>query len=246
MKGLNRMARMLRMILLCIFRIPIYFLRLNYHSKHMDEFSEDLRFQMIRRMAAHVCRAGAIDVKVTGLENIPKESGFMLYPNHQGMFDVVAMLKSFPTPFSVVYKKELQNIILLKQAFAVLEAQAIDRSDLRQSMTVINTVAEQVRSGRNYVIFAEGTRNRDKNKVHSFKPGSFKIATKAKCPVVPVAQVDMYRALDDKGARPITVQIHVLPVIPYDEYKGMKTIELAEMVQNRINDKINEIEANRR
>ena len=236
------MERLIRMIILCLYRLPGYFLKLSFYGKHADEFSDEVRYQMIRRMAKPVCKAGRITVDVHGLQNIPKEQGYMLYPNHQGMFDVIAMFCGFSDPFSVVYKKELQNVILIKHAFKMLKAKAIDRGDLRQSMKVINEVAEEVKKGRNYVIFAEGTRNRDKNNVHTFKPGSFKIAMKSKCPVVPVAQIDMYKALDDKGTSPITVQIHVLPPIKYEEYKDMTTGELAEKVQKQIADTIKKYE----
>ena len=236
------MERLLRIIILCLFRIPGFFFKLVFYGNHADEFSDEFRHQMLKSMAKPVCKAGRINVEVHGIQNLPKESGYMLYPNHQGMFDVIAMLSSFSDPFSVVYKKELKNVILIKHAFKMLNAKAMDRSDLRQSMTVINEVAEEVKQGRNYVIFAEGTRNRDKNNVHTFKSGSFKIAMKAKCPIVPVAQIDMYKALDDKGTSPITVQLHVLPPINYEEYKDMKTSELAEKVQKQIQDTIDKFE----
>ena len=236
------MERLLRIIILCLFRIPGFFFKLVFYGNHADEFSDEFKHQVLRNMAKPVCKAGRINVDVQGLQNIPKKSGYMLYPNHQGMFDVIAMLAGFTAPFSVVYKKELKNVILIRHAFKMLGAKAIDRSDLRQSMGVINEVSEEVKQGRNYVIFAEGTRNRDKNNVHAFKPGSFKIAMKAKCPVVPVAQIDMYKALDDKGTSPITVQIHILPPINYEEYKHMKTSELAEKVQKQIRETIDKFE----
>ena len=67
-----------------------------------------------------------------------------------------------------------------------------------------------------------------------FHGGSFRCALKAKCPIVPIAFVDCFKVLDQKGSKPVTVQIHYLPVIPYEEYKDLKTTELAELVQQRI------------
>lgn len=71
-----------------------------------------------------------------------------------------------------------------------------------------------------------------------FHGGSFRCAIKAKCPVVPIAFIDSYKVLDQKGSAPVMVQIHYLQPIFYEEYKGMKTTELAALVKNRINEAI--------
>ena len=67
-----------------------------------------------------------------------------------------------------------------------------------------------------------------------FHGGSFKCATKAKCPILPIALIDSYKVLDQKGSKPVTVQIHFLEPIPYEEYKELNTVELAEMVHSKI------------
>ena len=120
------------------------------------------------------------------MENIPKENGFIFFPNHQGMFDALVFLESCPVPFSVVYKKEVSNVILLKQVFRALHAIAIDREDIKQSLQVINQMTEEVKQGRNFLIFPEGTRSKD-GKMLPFKEGSMKMATKTGCPIIPIA-----------------------------------------------------------
>ena len=69
-----------------------------------------------------------------------------------------------------------------------MKAYMIDREDVRQAMQVIINVTKEVKKGRNYLIFAEGTRSKNGNHVGTFKGGSFKSATKAQCPIVPVAR----------------------------------------------------------
>ena len=124
------------------------------------------------------------------MENIPKENGFIFFPNHQGMFDALVFLESCPVPFSVVYKKEVSDVILLKQVFRALHAIAIDREDIKQSLQVINQMTEEVKQGRNFLIFPEGTRSRMGNQLLPFKGGTFKSAVRAKCPIVPCALID--------------------------------------------------------
>ena len=93
---------------------------------------------------------------------------------------------------------------------------------------------KEVSSGRNYLIFPEGTRSKNGNQMREFHAGSFKIAMKAKSPILPIALIDCYKVFDEKGYKPVSMQIHYLPVIPYEEYKDMNTVELAQYVQERI------------
>jgi 1-acyl-sn-glycerol-3-phosphate acyltransferase len=73
-----------------------------------------------------------------------------------------------------------------------------------------------------------------------FHGGSFRCATKSKCPIVPIALVDSFKVLDEKGSKPVTMQLHYLPPIAYEEYQGMKPVEVAALVKERIAAKIQE------
>ena len=187
---------------------------------------------------------GRITIDAYGVENIPKQDGFMFFPNHQGLYDVLAIIEVCPRPFSVVMKKEVANVPFLKQVFACMKAISLDRNDLRQGLQVIKQVAEEVKKGRNYLIFAEGTRSRKGNQLLDFKGGSFKSAVKAQCPIVPVALIDSYKSFDTNSIKKLTVQVHFLEPIPYEEYQGMKTTEIAAMVKGRIEDTIRQYEGN--
>ena len=113
-------------------------------------------------------------------------------------------------------------------------AYAIDRDDVRQSMKVIQKVSQEVAAGKNFLIFPEGTRSKNKNQVGSFKGGTFKAATKAKCPIVPVAIIDSYQVFDTNSTKPIVIQVHYLEPLYYEDYKMMKTTEIAELVEKKI------------
>ena len=105
---------------------------------------------------------------------------------------------------------------------------------------MIIDVSNEVKKGRNYLIFAEGTRSKNGNKIGTFKGGSFKAATKAKCPIVPVALIDSFKPFDTNTIRPVTVQVHFMEPILYEDYKNMKTTEVAALVQERIQKRIDE------
>lgn len=167
----------------------------------------------------------------------------MFFPNHQGLYDVLAIIEATPCPFSVVAKKEIANIPFLKQVFACMKAYMLDREDVRQAMQVIIDVTNEVKKGRNYLIFAEGTRSKNGNQLRDFKGGSFKSATKAKCPIVPVALLNAYKPFDTNTIAPVTVQVHFLKPMYYEEYKDMKTTEIAAEVKSRIEKVIRENES---
>ena len=157
-----------------------------------------------------------------------------MYGNHQGLFDILAIAATCDNPLAAVLKKELAEIPFLKQIKECTHSFPMDRENIKQSMEVIVNVIKEVKKGRNYLIFPEGTRSKMGNKMLEFHGGSFKCAIKAKCPVLPVVLIDSFKVLDQKGCRPVKVQIHYLEPIQYEEYKDMNTVQLAEMVRSRI------------
>lgn len=228
------MKRILLMVFRNIFLVPFMWIKLCYYASHVDKYPEEKRFALLRFITTRANKGGNVTIEVYGQENIPEQDGFIFFPNHQGLYDVLAVAQVCPRPFSVVAKKEVAHIQFLKQVFACMKAYMIDRDDLRQAMQVINSVADEVKKGRNYLIFAEGTRSKNGNEVQTFKGGSFKAAVKAKCPIVPVALVDAFIPFDVNTIKPVTVQVHFLESINYEEYKNMKTTEIAKQVKERI------------
>ena len=223
-----------------ILLVPYMWIKLCYHASHVDKYTEEEHYKMLRYITYRANKGGNVIIDVHGQENIPKENGFMFFPNHQGMYDVLAIIDACPKPFSVVAKKEVANVPFLKQVFACMKAYMLDREDVRQAMEFIVNVTKEVKKGRNYLIFAEGTRSKKGNQIQDFKGGSFKSATKARCPIVPVALIDSFKPFDTNSITPVTVQVHFLEPLLYEEYKDMKTNEIAETVKERIQNKINE------
>lgn len=227
------MLRIILMVVRLFYKVPYYLCRIGWYEKEKHK-DRDKAYTFIQKVTRKANKAGRVTIEVHGLENIPKKNGFVFFPNHQGMFDVLVFLATCPVPFSFVFKKEVSNVILLKQVIAALDAIAIDRKDIKQSMQVINQMTEEVKKGRNFLIFAEGTRSRKGNQLLEFKGGSFKSAQRAKCPIVPCALINSFVPFDENSIRPITVTLVYLPPMYYEEYKDMKTVEIAEEVKHRI------------
>ena len=226
------------MVLRNILLVPYMWIKLCYHASHVDKYTEEEHYKMLQFITRRANIGGNVTIDVHGQENIPEKDGFMFYPNHQGLYDVLAILDVCPHPFSVVAKKEVQNIQFLKQVIACMRGYLLDRDDVRQAMQVIIDITREVKSGRNYLIFAEGTRSKNGNHPGDFKGGSFKAATKAQCPIVPVALIDSFKPFDTNTITPVTVQVHFLEPLYYEEYKDMRTNQIAAEVKRRIEEVI--------
>ncbi len=232
------MRRILLMVLQNFWKVPAAWFKLCHYAKNADKFPELTMWQHIQFIMHMAVNSGNVKFECYGVENIPKKNGFLLYGNHQGMFDIVAIGATCPNPLGAVLKKEIEDVPFVKQVRLCTKSFGMDREDLRQSMTVINNVIQEIKKGRNYLIFPEGTRSRNGNEMLEFHNGSFKCALKAKCPIVPVALIDSFKVLDQKNCKPVRIQLHYLEPIMPEEYEGMGTIQLAKLVHDRIEEAV--------
>ena len=109
------MNRIVTMVLKNLGIVPGAWFKLCKYAKHTDDYPEIEKYRHIQYILKHAVTGGNVDLLVTGQENIPAEGGFMLYSNHQGMFDVLAIAATCDRPIGAVLKKELYNIPFLHQ-----------------------------------------------------------------------------------------------------------------------------------
>mgnify|MGYP001366300951 FL=1 len=136
------MKRILLMVFRNIILVPAMWIKLCYYASHVDKYTEEQRYAMLKFIVLRANKGGNVTIDVHGRENIPDKDGFMFFPNHQGLYDVLAILEACPRPFSVVAKKEVANIQFLKQVFACMKAYMLDREDVRQAMQIIIDVSK--------------------------------------------------------------------------------------------------------
>ncbi|MCI8957174.1 MAG: 1-acyl-sn-glycerol-3-phosphate acyltransferase [Eubacterium sp.] len=210
-----------------------------------DKYTIQERYDKVKNVCHKVNQYAHVNIKATGIENLPKENGYILTPNHQGLFDVLLLIDTCDKPFSTVMRKDLENTPLLKQVMKALDGKTIDRDNPRQGMKIIKEMSDEISKGRNYVIFPEGTRSKKGNIAGDFKGGSFKSAFRVKAPIVPVALINSFKPFDIKDTKPVDVQIHYLEPLYYEDYKDMRTVEVAQLVKSKITEKI-EKEINKR
>ncbi len=131
-----------------------------------------------------------VKVRVYGKENVPKEEAVLYVGNHRSIFDIVATYPQCEGLTGYIAKDSVRKVPILGLWMRRLYCLFIVRDDLKQSMKVIVNAIDQVKNGISICIFPEGTRNTDDQHpetVLPFKEGSFKIALKAGCRIVPMA-----------------------------------------------------------
>lgn len=134
-----------------------------------DTHTEQQRYDYIRNVVKTVNRTGRVEVEVHGIQNLPEKNGFILFQITRACLMFWPLWRVVPIQLGIVVKKEASNIILIKQVIAAMHGMAIDRQDVKASLKVITKMTEDVKQGRNYVIFAEGTRSREGNHLLSLK-----------------------------------------------------------------------------
>lgn len=234
------MLRLVFIVIRFFFDIPGVIHAVHYQKKHRDEIPLEKRIDWTRRLLKKATRRARVDLSISGTENLPQEGGYLITPNHQGMFDIVALFDAIERPFKIVYKVELRKIGLVADTLDNMEYQGIDRENLRQSIKVIRATTKDLKAGMPVVIFPEGTRSKQGNSLNEFKGGSFKSAIDAKAPIVPCAMVNCFKVLDYNSLKKVHCQIHFFKPIPYEEYHGLSSTEIADRVSSEIQNYINE------
>ena len=145
---------------------------------------EELVNKHIPHWSRGILKVTGVSLSVEGLENIPKDTACVFVGNHRSYYDIPLLLASLDKPHGILAKEELEKIPLLNRWMKLLGCVFVQRDDLRASVRALNDATAIVESGRSFVIFPEGTREKD-GKLLPPKSGLFVIAAGAGVDVVP-------------------------------------------------------------
>ena len=208
-------------------------MRLNRQGKIAER--DACAHAIARRWAQSGLAMNGSTINVTGIENVPATGGVLFIANHQSNFDIPILIGHVPRDKGFIAKVELLKVPSFGRWMKYIGCVFIDRADARQSLTAMNQAAERLKEGHSLVVFPEGTRSAD-GKVGPFKPGSLKIAMKAKVPIVPVS-IKGSKNIMPKGTSLIksaTVEVIISPPLILDEIAEKDSNDIAEKVRNII------------
>ncbi len=145
--------------------------------------------RIIQTVFRFILKVTGADITIIGHENVPKDQAVLYIGNHRSFFDILLTYVHCPDLTGYVAKKEMEPIPLLSIWMRYLHCLFLDRKDIKEGMKTILTAIEKVKNGISICIFPEGTRNKgdDELELLPFHEGSFKIATKSGCPIIPMA-----------------------------------------------------------
>lgn len=133
-----------------------------------------------------------LKLEVIGEENVPKDCAVLYIGNHRSFFDVLITYARCPRRTGYVSKMELKKFPLLRDWMNNLHCLFLDRTNLKAGMQMILTGIQKIKDGISICIFPEGTRSKGETELPmlEFHEGSFKMAQKTNCPIVPMAMVN--------------------------------------------------------
>lgn len=171
-------------------------------------------------------------IHVRGEELVPNDKKFLFVCNHISVYDpMITMLALRKKDLAFVSKKENLEVPFAGRYILRSGCIALDREDNRQAVTAINAAANRITDSICAMgIYPEGGVNKSAKGLLPFKNGAFKIAKKAKVPVV-VAVISNTRKINEHLlTRSKDIYLKILSVIPYEEIASLKTNEISDMV----------------
>ena len=170
--------------------------------------------------------ANGVKVRIEGMGHLNGKGPYIFMSNHQGSYDIFALLGHLPYQFKWLAKKELFSIPFFGWTMAAVGYISIDRGGTRDTVEAMNEAAQKIRDGMSVVIFPEGSRSPD-GSIQPFKKGGFTLAIKSKVPIVPVA-ISGSRAIMPKDKFTATSgEIRILVAHPIEtENSALKDREL--------------------
>lgn len=192
---------MIRLILVCIFLLIIFVLSLilfpiEWLIGRISPKAKDISsLRFVQFVFKVILFLSGVNTTVIGLENIPKDEPVVFIGNHRSFFDTVVSYSRMPRLTGFIAKKEMQKVPFIRLWMKYLHCLFMDRSNPREGLKTILSGVEQINNGISIVIFPEGTRNKGDG-IMPFHGGSFKLADKSNCKIIPMVQNNTENVLE--------------------------------------------------
>ena len=186
---------MLRFILVCIcvigyliLSIPILLTEwvIGKFSPRKKDISS---LRIIQAVFRFILKVTGAHITIIGHEKVPGDTPVLYIGNHRSFFDILLTYTLCPDLTGYIAKKEMEPIPLLSTWMRYLHCLFLDRKDIKEGLKTILAAIEKVKNGISICIFPEGTRSQNCSELEMlpFHEGSFKIALKTGCPIIPIA-----------------------------------------------------------
>ena len=186
------------LVIFLILSIPVFLIewligKVNPHARDISSL------RIVQGAFYVIAFLSGCHVTVKGMENVPKDEAVLYIGNHRSYFDVVLTYARCPGLTSYMAKKEVARVPLLSTWMRFLHCLFLDRKDIKQGLKTILAAIDLIKNGISVCIFPEGTRSTgpEQTELLPFHEGSFKVATKTDCLIVPMAITNTSRMFED-------------------------------------------------
>lgn len=224
--------------------------QMNDFNKNISKFDEirkcgdfaverDLILKYSKDWAERASKELGVTYKIEGEDNIPASGPIMVYANHQGLADILALLYLFRNHFQLgfVAKDEWRKLKPLARAIEYTRSIFLVRKSPRDAIRSISECSDLLSKGFSIAIFPEGTRSKS-HKMGEFKSGSFKFAEKGNVPILPITVDGSYKMYEETGSFKYnqTIKIKVHPLVHIEKMDKNQQKSAAQQIEKTIRD----------
>lgn len=207
-------------------RVMYFISKYNRNGKQLEKYRKEGNYEterelineQVTKVIAQISNSLGVDFVIEGQENVPESGPVIIYANHQGFADILAVYTAINKfQFGFVAKEEFRKWGPVATGVKYTRSIFLDRGNARAAIQAVNEVKALTDEGFSLCIFPEGTRSRGKG-IGEFKLGAFKFAQKANVPVLPVTIDGSHKMFEiDNKFHPCTVKVIVHPLVHIEE-----------------------------
>lgn len=177
-----------------------------------------------------------LSIRIKGKENIPKDGKMVVYANHKSYLDPVIAIQVINRPMAFTPKSSLYKIPILNDGMKQMNCMPVYRDDTRKTAKALVQTIKNIEAGFSMVVFPEGGRkNRDQDSVIATRAGAFQIAVKPKATILPMTIIGNSEIQHRAPFRKTKIKVIIHKPITFEDYEGMSTAEIGNVVMDVIN-----------
>lgn len=175
-------------VLYCILTLPAMGVLALIGIRHPDTRDRAAK-AMIQWIFRVLLACAGTSITAIGVENIPEDRAVLFVGNHRSIYDIISTYTYMPRITGYVAKQTLNEVPIFNVWARWIHCLFFNRNNLKEGMQMLLDGAKMIQNGISVFIFPEGTRSKiaEDTPLLEFHEGSFRIATKAGCPIIPVA-----------------------------------------------------------
>lgn len=204
------------------------------NKKHGEKESREQIFGLMQQLSRNLLKSTGMDLEVLGKENLPEKGPVLYIATHKSVFDIVILMTILKEPAIFIGKKEVASMPFVNKWFDALGCIYVDREDMREALKSIMEGIKEIKSGQSIVLFPEGTRNIG-NEIRPFKEGGFRLASKTKVPVIPIALSNTFKVFEEKKRIQKTkVIVNIGKPIITSDLSNEELAQLPKLVEDKV------------